>query len=416
VTREQAQALNGGRAILILGVVVYHSARVFDTTPFYVKSSFQSEPLAWAALFGTIVGMPLFFCFAGFAIWHSFRARKTARLVRERLSRLLVPFVAGLVLLVPLQVYVARRFSGDEVSFLQSVQQFFDLHLTLQFPIPVTGPWFETAHLWFLGYLFGFTMLLLPVLILLDRRPRLPVLGPGGAAAVWLVALLAVAGAESLLGTEAAGGWNRWTYLAFLGLGVAIAIQPQMAKVVARGWRLSFICSLACFAGLAVTGTQLQEHTSVITSMDMSPVLWRFAKGLTIMLLLMAVVGSLTSRTQSAREPRSRLFARFVSYVQPISLPVYVVHQTVLVILAFWIVQWPIPGPVQFLALALLTIGLSIATVELVASNSAGRVLLGLPPRQREQLRAQDAAAGPAPARAMRPAGREPDRALNAAG
>jgi len=174
--------MNSGRAVLILGVIAFHTARVFDSSGFYVKSSIESEALSTAVLWGIVVGMPLFFCFAGFSIWHSMHVRRSATLIRERVTRLLVPFVVGVVLLVPVQIYVQRRISGDDVSYLQSLAQFLDIHLVLQFPIPVSGPWFETAHLWFLGYLFAITMLLLPALVWLKRHP-LPTLGPRGAGA-----------------------------------------------------------------------------------------------------------------------------------------------------------------------------------------------------------------------------------------
>ena len=45
--------------------------------------------------------MPLFLVLAGAAVWHSLGRRGPRAFARERVARLLVPFVAGVLLLVP---------------------------------------------------------------------------------------------------------------------------------------------------------------------------------------------------------------------------------------------------------------------------------------------------------------------------
>ena len=49
--------------------------------------------------------MPLLFVVAGSGIWHLLGTRTPARFARERLSRLLVPLVTGMLLIVPPQLY-----------------------------------------------------------------------------------------------------------------------------------------------------------------------------------------------------------------------------------------------------------------------------------------------------------------------
>jgi glucans biosynthesis protein C len=352
-------------------------------------------------LFGTVLGMPLFFAFAGYALWHSLGARGAQTLVRERLTRLLLPFLAGVVLLVPVQIYVARRLAGDDISYLQSVGQFLDIHLTLDFPVPVSGTWFDSAHLWFLAYLFAFTILVLPALVWLRRRPALPELSDRRCFAILVAGVVAVAGFESLLGTEAAGGWNRWTYLVFLVLGILVAVQPRLGELMARRWRLILLSAFASFLLLASALVQLQGELghSLATGMAAEPLLWRAAKGATVLLFVMAVVGSCFQR--AATHPDARPSA-VVSYLQPISLPIYIVHQTILVVLAYWIVQWSLPVPTLWLSLVALTLAASIASVELAGRTRLGRLLLGMRPQLAE---------GPA-SRAQRPPAARPEPAL----
>lgn len=378
MTLKQAKALNSTRAVLILGVVMYHAARVFDTSPFYVKAPTTLDSMWPVVLFGTLVGMPLFFAFAGFSLWVSLDRRGGRGFLRDRVVRLMIPFIAGIVLLVPVQIFVERRLGGEDVSYLQSFAQFLDVHPALAFPIPITGTWFDPAHLWFLGYLFAFTVLLFPFLVWLRRRPHLPSVSRTGAAAIWGAALLGVIGAEALLGTEAAGGWNRWSFLVFLVLGVCIATQPEVGKLVARRWRLTFALFVASFAALAVFCHTLggQFDGALNTSGALEPMLWRAGKGVTMMLLLIAVVGSVVQRQSVPR--RRPLTAAMFSYLEPISLPIYIVHQSILVILAYWTASWSVPAGAQWLAIVILTVGLSILFIELAARSSFGRLMLGV--------------------------------------
>ncbi len=114
--------------------------------------------------------MPLLFTIAGFAIWHSLQKRTVAAFVRERLHRLFIPFIVGLLVIVPPQIYF--RLCGDpeyQESYAQFYPRFFDITFTMDFPwffsaTPATHL-FHPAHLWFLYILLVLTLLLLPVFL-----------------------------------------------------------------------------------------------------------------------------------------------------------------------------------------------------------------------------------------------------------
>jgi peptidoglycan/LPS O-acetylase OafA/YrhL len=402
VNSGASKAIDGARGALILGLIVFHSARVFDPSTFYVKAPSQIEALTPLVFFGILWGMPLFFLIAGYSLWHSLNRRGTQGFLRERVTRLLLPFVACVVLLVPPQVFIQRHLSGEGVSYSHSVSQFLDVSIIPRFPIPLGGNWFELGHLWFLGYLFAFTILLLPVLVWLGRRPQMPSLSNRGAAAAWVAAIVAIAAAESLLGTDPIGGWNRWTFLVFLTLGVLLAMQPRFGELVARRRLLLFACAFVGFIGLVLTGEVLKDHgDSIASGAGLAPTLWRAGKGLTAVLFLMAIVGSLVGSASTATAGRHQsATSKFMAYVKQISLPLYIVHQTFIVVLAYWIVQWAIPAPVQWLALVVLTLAMSIASVELAGRTHLGRLLLGMRPRRREPAVAAPVPAATPPLRA----------------
>jgi glucan biosynthesis protein C len=127
------------RAAVVAGVLLFHAVHVFDPLDFYVKSDAEWEPLVPVILFCGLWGMPLLFVFAGVGIWHSLGSRSPREFVRERVARLLVPFVAGVVLLVPPQLHAERAMAGIDGSYGDTLREFFTVRGELDFPIPLEG-------------------------------------------------------------------------------------------------------------------------------------------------------------------------------------------------------------------------------------------------------------------------------------
>jgi glucan biosynthesis protein C len=57
--------------------------------------------------------MPLFFLLAVMAAWFSLGRRSAWQFTRERISRILVPLIFGMLVIVPPQFYFERIYDGD---------------------------------------------------------------------------------------------------------------------------------------------------------------------------------------------------------------------------------------------------------------------------------------------------------------
>jgi hypothetical protein len=160
------------RAMVVGGLIFFHTARIFDPLDFYVKDQPPNLPLTLFVLFAGLWGMPLLFVVSGLGAWYSLRSRTATGFARERLARLGVPFLVGLLVVVPPQVYYQLRFEGqDPGSYWAFYREFFQVHLGIKFPWfirPDDPPdLFEPAHLWFLYFLLVYSLLLLPLLLYL---------------------------------------------------------------------------------------------------------------------------------------------------------------------------------------------------------------------------------------------------------
>lgn len=362
--RQRAPELDFVRAALVAGVLVFHAVHVFDPLDFYVKSDAEWDALVPLILFASLWGMPLFFLLAGMGIWHSLRARGRRAFTRERAARLLVPAAVGIVLLVPPQLHAERAAAGIDGSYADTLRTFFDVRLDLDFPIPLEGSGavgdFEPAHLWFLVYLFAYSVLLLPLFWRLrDGCGRVT-------PAVLLAAGVPIAALEAAFASEDAGGWNRSVYALVLLYGFVLAAEPRARAALARVARPAGWCGLAGFLLLASAGL-VYEPEDLMTGHAAVEIAWRFLKGLVAWLLLLGVLG-LIGRLQAPALPRR---------VNEAVLPVYVLHQTVVVVLAWQILEWHAPAGVQLAALVAGTVAGTLALYELLRRIPGVGVLLG---------------------------------------
>jgi hypothetical protein len=111
--------------------------------------------------------MELLFLIAGAASFFSLNVRSCKSYTFERLKRLIVPLIFGMLVLVPPCYWVvAVHFDNYQGSFIEWYPTFLRDSLT-----PFQAD-YKTGALWFLWYLVLYTVILFPFFILIHRRFR----------------------------------------------------------------------------------------------------------------------------------------------------------------------------------------------------------------------------------------------------
>ncbi|HWR22793.1 MAG TPA: acyltransferase family protein [Feifaniaceae bacterium] len=108
----------------ILMLFPFHTARIFDKwEPNYIKDAVNAFS-SWFVLLSSYWLMPLMFCIAGISAYYALKKRAPGEYVKERVLRLAVPFLFGVVFIVPIQGYLARvqqyGYTGGYLNFLPS--------------------------------------------------------------------------------------------------------------------------------------------------------------------------------------------------------------------------------------------------------------------------------------------------------
>jgi glucan biosynthesis protein C len=252
------------RVIAILGVWAYHSARPFMLQEWLINNAQKSPTITFVFLiFLGSMGMPLFFLMAGAGCLFALRRRTGRQFLAERTERLLIPFAIGCILLSPMQFYLEWVHKGwYQGPFLPFIPLLVSdrLHLLVSTFSPSI---FESlgSHLWFLGFLFTFSLIALPLFLWLKNESGQKVIAwlgkLGEKRGGILMFILPIAAVRMSLQPFFPNytDWADFAYmLVFFILGYLIFADQRLIQAIRRDWRLvltiGIISTLTMLVGL----------------------------------------------------------------------------------------------------------------------------------------------------------------------
>jgi glucan biosynthesis protein C len=371
------------RVIAILGVWVYHSARPFMLQDWLINNPQKSPAITFVFLiFLGSMGMPLFFLMAGAGSLFALSRRTGMQFIAERTKRLFIPFVIGCILLSPIQFYFEWVHKGwYQGSFLPFIPLFVSdrFHLIVSKFSPSI---FESlgSHLWFLGFLFTFSLIALPLFMWLKQESGQKViaqLGKLGEKRGGLLAFIAPIVLVRICLQPFFPDYTDWAdfsyMLVFFVTGYLIYSDQRLVQAVRRDWRLTLIIgvisTLIMLVGLAFAeGSQWVKdpHTP----------------GFYLCWGLVGING--WCWTLFSLWLGMRLFDfrnRWLDRAKELIVPFYVFHQPPIVFLAFFVIQWQAGVLVKLGTLILGSFVIILVFCEGIARRiKPARVLFGMKP------------------------------------
>jgi glucan biosynthesis protein C len=321
--------------LAILGVFLFHSTNVFNTMPFHIKNGEQSDIVTAIQAFFFPWGMALFFMIAGAGTWFALKRRSSSQFIKERSRRLLVPFVVGSIILSPVQLYFEWShkvqtgvFAGSFVQFISSL------------------PWGPNPrifgvvgyHLWFLGFLFMFSLLALPLFQWIRRGAGQRLISwlaqvgrhRGGILIFVLLPLVARLGLQPFFPYE--HDWGDFFFLfSFFVIGYLVISDEQLRQAVRRDWPITLTVGALAFLGAAVIVVSTGE-----LDIESAP---RSLLDFTYWGLFVICGWCWTAFTLFVGMRFLNFINRLLRYGQEAILPFFVVHQPVIIVIAYFVVQ-----------------------------------------------------------------------------
>lgn len=158
------------RWLAVLMLFPYHIFMIYNTfgESFYIKGADITLTSGFIVVTGRWF-MPLLFTIAGASSAFALKKRNAAEYIKERVTKLLIPFVYGILLIVPPQTYFAERFHND---FTGGYFEQYILFFTKPTDLSGYHGGFTPGQLWFILYLFVISLLALPIMMAYQKSGK----------------------------------------------------------------------------------------------------------------------------------------------------------------------------------------------------------------------------------------------------
>jgi peptidoglycan/LPS O-acetylase OafA/YrhL len=358
------------RIFAILTVFLYHCGRFFNSGGWHIKNA---ETSAAADIFIRnldLWNMPLIFLISGASIVFALKPGGIARFLRDRVLRLLVPLAFGILVLAPPQMYL------DNLTHHQFQGSFFQ-YLPVYFAGNIA---WSGVHLWYLEYLFLFTLVLFPLFLWLKRPSGERILAGlsrftvrPGAIFLWVVPLALIvllADPFGLRGEELPESILRLVvYPLVLVYGFLVFADEGIQQSILHQRRAALILSLTMTPALPLI-------ILAITQWGWEPGLAGYLLIYTLAMLLswsyLLTILGFGMRYLTANHPR-------LAYVNEAVLPFYMLHQPVILLIGYFVIPLALPILLKYLIIFPLAFGITIGLYEFAVRRfNVMRFLFGM--------------------------------------
>lgn len=345
--------LDNLRIICILLLFPFHTAMIYNTFEgFYIHTPVAGIADAFISIVWTFI-MPLMFTISGIAARISFQKRSIKHYTKERVLRLLIPLVFGILLLVPMQTFFAEKFhNGYSGGYVEQYTLFFGKFDDLT---GYTGG-FTPGHLWFILYLFLISLTAIPFMVLHKKsnKPQFQNLKTPIIIAFFIIPFV------SQLFLDISGK-SFGEYLSLFLLGYFLlseeAVEGKLEKMA------PFIAPLAL---ILLVGTYLSYpylSESFMPGYD-------FLQGFTSWISILAFLGfgkRYLNKTNVVTD-----------YLREASFPMYLFHQNWIIAIAYFVVEMKIHPILQALIIITTSLFFTTITYEVFKRSKITRFLFGI--------------------------------------
>jgi hypothetical protein len=298
--------------------------------------------------------MPLLFLLAGVSSAYAIKKRTAMEYLKERVSKLLIPLVFGVLLLVPVQTYFAEVFhNGYTGNYFEQYILFFTKPTDLS---GYTGG-FTPAHLWFILYLFVISLVALPVMYSTQKsKKKLPVHKIPFPVLLLFFIIPGVSQVILDISNKSVGEYLAWFLIGYFFISDD-AIQEKLRKY--RFLMLGFAVTFAVIAFFAWGTFEINN-----------PILFEVVYFLYAWVTILAVLGF------------GKQYLNFTNgvtvYLSKSSFGVYVIHQQWIVVTAYFALMWIENIPLQIVSIILASVVFTFLTYEVFRRFPVTRFLFGL--------------------------------------
>ena len=328
--KERQYDIDWLRILLILSVFLFHIGMIFNTWGWHIKNNVLVEQLGGVMVFLHYWRLPLLFLVSGVGTWLALGKRTSGQYLKERFRRLFIPFLAGIFILVPVQVYM------EKASQFNSLLAFYPHMFDGVYP---EGN-FSWHHLWFILYLFTIALIISPFLKRMKsngftqfrERCIVFVSRPMAMNLILVPLILTQIILRPIFPEETHALFNDWAFfsldLVFFLSGLILVSNTRLRDSIMKQRRLYLIQTILITLFMFSTPRLFGNEKVAGTAWDIAAIIVAWSCSMT-------AIGY--TRRYLNRNSKFRKLANEAIY------PFYLLHQPVIVVVGYYVVQWSIP-------------------------------------------------------------------------
>jgi len=321
--------------------------------------------------------MPMFFFISGASSRLSYKIRPTEKYVIERFKRLIIPYFLGVIVLTPPINYFhelsIKAYSDSFWNYIPPyIQHIFDLRLVLGGQVKYFSPLIfnvMSAHTWYLGYLFIFSLITIPIFKYLSSNSGMQFINrlitisykPG----MILLYFFPLAISNILL----KGLFPRYTdwadffcWFSIFILGFILFSEKAFENIINKNVIISFCSGSISFIiiGLLLqtdTGERWHRFPDYSAGSFFFWTLWTFTTWSWIVFFTAMGIRFLNFKN------------KFLEYASEALLPICLLHLTIIVTVSYFVVKWNIGMLAKFMIITNLSLIIILLIYELIVKR-----------------------------------------------
>jgi peptidoglycan/LPS O-acetylase OafA/YrhL len=323
-------------------LIFFHSAMPFVDFPWEIKNKEHSSVLNVLVIWMHQWRLPVLFFISGVGASFALRKVSVGTFVSQRFKRLFIPLWFAILFTIPFQVYFEKlqrgHISGSYLDFYP---------LVWQFKLYPKGA-LTWSHLWFITYLLVYILALIPVYWAgrraLGKRAYTYLASqlarPIGLVLVTLPTFL-IYYYLSIPFPEQGSLVDDWfmvsTFLYYFFAGYLLAHSSHFFEYCLRV--RTYMLGLVAGATLLMYAFYY-ENWQALKDANLSFLIYAFGTTILIWAVIYALLGYAKRYLNTASDS--------LVYFSNAVLPYYILHQTIIVSLGYYVTQWPVPIWVKF--------------------------------------------------------------------
>lgn len=367
------------RVIAILLVLLFHVGMFFVHWDWHVKNNETSRAFGYVMIWLHQWRMPLLLFISGAGTIFASSRRSRTEFTLERSKRLLIPLIFSMLVIVPPQIYFERI--SNYSSYLDFYKTVFDF-----VPYPEGGS-LSWHHMWFVLYLFCYSVIAIPLISFLksDHSERFITALEKYLSRKWgvLSYILPIIATQVILRPffpdDTHSLFDDWAYFTFCFTffiaGMLVASSDRLWEILLQKRRFHLMIAMLSLGLMEFLYAVNWDYIQPYLNVDLE-LIWNINAIIISWSWVVTVVGY-GQKYLNRNSP-------VLKYSNEGIYPFYIIHQTLIIAIAYPMIDWSEGIVVKFILLTALSFAATVGFYAiLIKPFNFMRFLFGMKPKQK---------------------------------